>query len=64
VIWEPFALALVFGLVVSAGIYFAYLWPSVEPVDDEGEDEDERHVGARPVEPAAAGEHADPSVTS
>lgn len=27
-------LALVLGLVVSAGLYFAYLWPSVEPVDE------------------------------
>jgi len=35
VIWEPFLLALVLGLIVSAGLYFAYLWPSVEPVDDE-----------------------------
>lgn len=34
-IWEPFLLALVLGLVVSAGLYFAYLWPSVEPVEDE-----------------------------
>ena len=33
-IWEPFVLALVLGLVVSAGLYFAYLWPSVEPIDD------------------------------
>jgi len=33
VIWEPFALALVLGLVVSAGLYFAYLWPSVEPAE-------------------------------
>ncbi|HSK00713.1 MAG TPA: hypothetical protein VK932_05705 [Kofleriaceae bacterium] len=32
-IWEPFLLALVLGLVVSAGLYFAYLWPSVEPVE-------------------------------
>ena len=31
VIWEPFVLALFLGLVVSAGLYFAYLWPSVEP---------------------------------
>jgi hypothetical protein len=31
VIWEPFVLALVLGLVVSAGLYFAYMWPSVEP---------------------------------
>jgi hypothetical protein len=35
VIWEPFVLALVLGIIVSAGLYFAYLWPSVEPVDDE-----------------------------
>jgi hypothetical protein len=35
VIWEPFILALVLGIIVSAGLYFAYLWPSVEPVDDE-----------------------------
>jgi len=33
VIWEPFVLALVLGLIVSAGLYFAYLWPSVEPLD-------------------------------
>jgi len=35
VIWEPFILALVLGIIVSAGLYFAYLWPSVEPIDDE-----------------------------
>jgi predicted cobalt transporter CbtA len=34
VIWEPFVLALVLGLIISAGLYFAYLWPSVEPIDD------------------------------
>jgi hypothetical protein len=33
VIWEPFVLALVLGLIISAGLYFAYLWPSVEPVE-------------------------------
>ena len=33
VIWEPFVLALVLGLIVSAGLYYAYLWPSVEPLD-------------------------------
>jgi hypothetical protein len=31
VIWEPFLLALVLGLIVSAGLYFAYLWPADEP---------------------------------
>jgi hypothetical protein len=34
VIWEPFILALVLGIIVSAGLYFAYLWPSVEPDDE------------------------------
>ena len=34
VIWGPFLLALALGLVVSAGLYFAYLWPQVEPDDD------------------------------
>lgn len=34
-IWEPFLLALVLGLVVSAGLYFAYLWPSVEPLEED-----------------------------
>jgi len=40
VIWGPFVLALVLGLLVSAGLYFAYLWPQVEP-EDEDDDEDE-----------------------
>jgi hypothetical protein len=33
VIWEPFVLAVVLGLIVSAGLYFAYLWPQLEPID-------------------------------
>src|SRR5215217_6726087 len=44
VIWEPFVLALVLGLIVSAGLYFAYLWPAIEPLEEEG----------APAEPAAA----------
>jgi hypothetical protein len=48
VIWGPFVLALVLGLVVSAGLYFAYLWPSVEPEDPDDEEDE-----AVPV-PAAA----------
>lgn len=39
VIWGPFLLALVLGLVVSAGLYFAYLWPAVEPDEPEPEDD-------------------------
>lgn len=51
-IWEPFILALVLGIIVSAGLYFAYLWPSVEPADEPVTD-----VPAPPAElpqPAAA----------
>jgi hypothetical protein len=39
VIWEPFVLAVILGLVVSAGLYFAYLWPSVDPVTEPAEPE-------------------------
>jgi len=38
VVWEPFALAIVFGLLVSAAIYFIVMWPQVAPDED---DEDE-----------------------
>lgn len=34
VIWGPFLLALALGIIVSAGLYFAYLWPQVEPQDE------------------------------
>jgi hypothetical protein len=37
VIWGPFLLALALGLIVSAGLYFAYMWPQVEPEDDDDE---------------------------
>jgi hypothetical protein len=40
-IWGPFVLAVVLGLIVSAGLYFAYLWPSVEPENDEPESNSE-----------------------
>ena len=33
-LWEPYALAIVLGLVISAGLYFAILWPHVAPDDD------------------------------
>jgi hypothetical protein len=45
VIWGPFVLAVVLGLIVSAGLYFAYLWPQVEPTDD---DEAEPPAAAEP----------------
>jgi hypothetical protein len=50
VIWEPFLLALVLGLVVAAGLYFAYLWPAVEPLEDEAP----AAVAAAPEAPAEA----------
>lgn len=52
-VWEPFLLAIGFGLAVSAGIYFAILWPQVEPLDD---DELAAQESAAPAaaEPAAA----------
>lgn len=34
-IWQPYLLAIVFGVAVSAGIYAAFLWPRVEPDDDD-----------------------------
>ena len=37
--WAPIALAVVFGLIVSAGIYFTIMWPDVEPRDQEDDDE-------------------------
>ncbi|MBA3394872.1 MAG: hypothetical protein H0T89_19660 [Deltaproteobacteria bacterium] len=49
-IWEPFLLALVLGLVMSAGLYFAYLWPSVEPLDPD--DPDDVAAAAAAAEPA------------
>ena len=49
-VWEPFLLAIGFGLAVSAGIYFAILWPQVEPLDD---DELAAVEGAPAGEPAA-----------
>jgi len=39
VVWEPFVLAVVMGLVVSAIIYFVVMWPQVEP--DEPDEPDE-----------------------
>jgi hypothetical protein len=41
VIWGPFLLALALGLIVSAGLYFAYLWPQVEPDDSDEEPKNE-----------------------
>jgi len=39
VVWEPYALAVIFGIVVSAAIYFIVMWPQVEPIDEEDEND-------------------------
>jgi len=33
--WEPLALAIGLGLLISAIIYFVFLWPAGEPPDDD-----------------------------
>ncbi len=40
-VWEPFALAVVMGLLVSAAIYFIVMWPQVEPLDPDDQVDDE-----------------------
>jgi hypothetical protein len=35
VIWEPFALAVLVGLLISLLVYFVFLWPRREPPDHE-----------------------------
>ena len=54
VIWGPFLLALALGLVVSAGLYFAYMWPQVEPQNDD----DDEDADAAPAKGEAAKETA------
>jgi len=45
-------MALVLGLLMSAGLYFAYLWPSVAP-DDDDEDGDEVAAAEKPADKVA-----------
>lgn len=52
-VWEPFLLAIGFGLAVSAGIYFAILWPQVEPLDDDELAAQAAAAPESPPEPAA-----------
>jgi hypothetical protein len=33
----PYVIALVFGAIISLGLYFIFFWPAREP-DDDGED--------------------------
>jgi hypothetical protein len=61
VIWEPFILALVLGIIVSAGLYFAYLWPSVEPVEPEVAPRTDAIAEPAAAEPAPADDAASPT---
>lgn len=51
-VWGPFYLAVIFGLMVSAVLYFVLLWPSREP-DPDAVDPDtlEPTEPARPNDP-------------
>ncbi len=33
-VWGPIYLAIAFGLLVSAMLYFVFLWPAREPADE------------------------------
>jgi hypothetical protein len=46
VIWQPYLLAVVFGVAVSAWIYAAFLWPRVEPEEDGDAGDDGAAAGA------------------
>lgn len=37
-VYAPLLIALVFGLLVSATIYFVFYWPDVEPDDGPGDE--------------------------
>jgi hypothetical protein len=66
VIWGPFLLALALGIIVSAGLYFAYLWPQVAP-DDEGDEADDADDAANAARATVADTEAEtetPSPTS
>lgn len=40
-VWEPYALAVIFGLVVSVAIYFVLLWPATADELEEQEEAEE-----------------------
>lgn len=53
-------LALFLGLIVSAGLYFAYLWPQVEPLEEPAADAgDSRAEVVEPPAPAPVAAAAD-----
>jgi hypothetical protein len=55
-------MALALGLLMSAGLYFAYLWPQVEPDEDEVPAEDApKPAPAEAADDVKADEPAAPS---
>jgi hypothetical protein len=58
VVWEPFAIAIVFGLVVSAGLYFIVMWPQVEPDED---NDDQVPLAPEPPAPVSVSMPAQPA---
>ena len=63
VIWGPFLLALALGIIVSAGLYFAYLWPQVEPDDDLDDAAADRDAAAGESASAPAAAESKPAET-
>lgn len=57
-VWEPIALALVFGLLISATIYFIFFWPSVD------EELEADSLDGQAVAIASANEADEPSVSN
>jgi hypothetical protein len=52
----------VLGLIISAGLYFAYLWPSVEPeAGDDADAADADHAGGEPATAARTEDAASPA---
>jgi hypothetical protein len=33
-VYAPYLIAVIFGLLISATIYFVFFWPTVEPDDE------------------------------
>jgi hypothetical protein len=55
-VWEPFAIALAFGLLVSATLYFVLLWPGREPPDAAPEPDREARPPAPMADPSRPGD--------
>ena len=56
-IWGPFLLAVALGGLVSAALFFAYLWPQREPAEEEDPPRDRSYIDLL----ASDADHADPA---